>query len=173
MSTTGIYVLGSEPGEIGECRNSWRGAMYVWNDIAKRYCGMPPGFGFAQKEHHTVWNVWRNRPMPEHEIIVLLSTMDNAIVWAKDVLLVADAFEKYGHDHPDSSLAEQAQILRVAKLKPDDALAWQQTSVGEFWGQDWDHEKDEPVWYAPATGTKHFDVVDEITSLRASNPTQQ
>jgi hypothetical protein len=159
MSTTSIYTLGSEPGEIGECRNSWRGAMYVWNDIAKRYCGMP-GFGFDEKLHNKVWNANRNYPMPEHEAIVLMSTMDNAIVWGRDANTVADAFEKYGREHPESSLTEQAEILRTAELKPDDALAWQQTSVGEFWGQSWDDEKDEPVWYNPATGTKHFDVLE-------------
>lgn len=159
MSTTSIYRLGSEPGEVGETRNSWRGAMYVWNDIAKRYCGMA-GFGFDEKQHSKVWNANRHYPMPEHDAIVLMSTMDNAIVWGRDAKTVADAFEKYGRERPNSSLSEQAEILRSVEIKPDDALAWQQTSVAEFWGTGWNEEKEDNDWYNPATGTKHFDVLE-------------
>lgn len=160
MSTTSIYTLGSDPGEIGECRNAWRGAMYVWNDIAKRYCGLS-GFPFDRTGQNKVWNANLHYPMPEHERIVLLSTMDNALVWGKDASTVADAFAQYGREHPDSSLAEQAEILRKAELKSDDALAWQQTSVGEFWGNDWNDEKEDYDWYDPKTGTRHFNVLDE------------
>jgi hypothetical protein len=161
MSTTSIYVLGKEPGEIGECRNAWRGAMYVWNDIAKRYCDLP-SFPFDAPSQNKVWNANQRYIMPEHEQIVLLSTMDNAIVWARDAKTVAEAFAKYGREHPDSSLAEQAEILRTAALKPEDALAWQQTSVGEFWGQSWNDESEDYDYYDPHAGTKHFDVMSEV-----------
>jgi len=164
MSTTNVYKLGSEPGEIGECRNSWRGAMYVWNDIAKRYCGMS-GFGFDEKLHKKVWNANLDYPMPEHDRIVLLSTMDNAIIWGKDASTVAEAFAKYGREHPESSLGEQAEILRAAKLAPDDALAWQQTSVGEFWGQIWNEEQEDYEYYDPKAGTRHFDVLAEAQQI--------
>jgi hypothetical protein len=165
MSTTSIYILGSEPGEIGECRNSWRGAMYVWNDIAKRYCGME-SFPFSGSKQSDVWNANRHHMMPEHDAIVLLSTMDNAIVWGRDAKTVADAFDRYGREHPESSLAEQAEILRSATLNPDDALAWQQTSVGEFWGQSWNEEKEDYDWYNPLTGVNHFDVLQEARTPR-------
>jgi len=39
MSRTEIYLLEPDEYELLEFKNAWRGAMYVWNDIAKRYCG--------------------------------------------------------------------------------------------------------------------------------------
>jgi hypothetical protein len=161
MSTTVIYRLGRDPGEIGEMRNAWRGAMYVWNDVAKRYCGLDGFPIFDDGKRGRVWNSHNNPRMPEHERIVLLSTMDNAGVYGRDAKAVADAFERYGREHPHSSLIEQAEILRTADLQPDDLVAWLQTSVSEFWGRSWNEEREDDDWYDPATGTKHFDVYAE------------
>lgn len=50
MSCTEIYVIGENHCEYqGECKNAWRGAMYVWNDVAKRYFGLEgfPSFDLA------------------------------------------------------------------------------------------------------------------------------
>jgi hypothetical protein len=167
MSTTTIYVLGAEPGEIGECRNAWRGAMYVWNDIAKRYFnleGFPMGMSGPGGKANEIWNAASTHPLSKHEQIVLLSTMDNAIIWAKDIEEAAQAFDKYGEEHPNSSLAEQAKIMRSHFIRPDDAVAWLQTSVSEFWGHDWNDEREDYDWYEPASGTKHFDVMAEVRS---------
>jgi hypothetical protein len=168
MSTTSIYRLGREPEEIGEARNAWRGAMYVWNDIAQRYFGLP-NFPMGRDEIASkIWNAHRHHDLPEHEAIVLMSTMDHATVRGRDASIVAEAFERYGREHPNSSLREQAEILRSAELQPNDYLAWQQTSVAEFWGCQWDGEKDEPDWYDPATGDKHFDVVEAARGSQSS-----
>ena len=161
MSTTNIFRLGSEPREIASIKNSWRGAKYVWNDMAKRYWGLQSFPMFDDGNRSKVWNTYRHKKLPEHEKIVLLSTMDNAVVFGRDAKVVADAFERYGREHPDSSLIEQAETLRRAELKPDDAVAWQQTSVGEFWGGKYDEAAEDRLWYDPATGSQHFDVVAE------------
>lgn len=168
MSTTSIYRLGREPSCIGDVRNSWRGAMYVWNDVAKRYCGLDSFPIFDDGKRERVWNAFKNPRMPEHERIVLLSTLDNAGVYGRDAKTVADAFMHYGREHPHSSLIEQAEILRAADLRPDDLVAWQQTSVGEFWGQSWNEEREDNDWYDPATGVQHFDVFAEARALSTS-----
>lgn len=158
MSTTSIYRLGREPSAIGEVSNAWRGAMYVWNDIAKRYCGLERFPFFPGPDQERVWNAYKNTRMPRHEAIVLLSTMDGATVRGEDLAIVAEAFEKYGAEHPNSSLTEQAAVLRRADIRPGDLIAWQQTSVGEFWGRaGYDEDGEEPVWYDSADGNLHFD----------------
>jgi hypothetical protein len=163
MSRTEIYRLGTDPGEIGSTRNAWRGAMYVWDDIARRYFGLD-GFPFSDREMKAkIWNAHQHVDLAPHEAIVLLTTMDFATVRARDVWRVVDAFERYGSEHPDSSLAEQAQILRGAQFpSASDAVAWLQTSVSEFWGVTWGEGEDETIWYDPATGDKHFDVFDHV-----------
>lgn len=168
MSTTDIYRLGREPGEIGSVRNSWRGGMYVWSDIAKRYFGLPSFPMFDDKARDKIWNASKHVAMPRHEIIVLMTTMDNATIRGSDAAAVANAFEMYAAQHEGSSFGEQAAILRSADLQPDDLVAWNQTSVSEFWGCGWDAEKDEPVWYDPATGTKHFDAYAEAMAEPAT-----
>lgn len=167
MSYTAIYRLGREPECIGETRNAWRGGMYVWTDVAKRYCGLSTFPMFDDAAAHRVWQSFKNPAMPEHERIVLISTFDNAAVLGRDREAVAAAFEQYGREHPNSSFAEQAAILRAADIQPDDLIAWQQTSVSEFWGQGWDSEKDERTWYDPAE-RKHFDVYADATRRPAA-----
>lgn len=173
MSTTTIYRLGREPGELAEFRNSWRGAMQVWNHIAKRYLKLEM-FPFHGPDQGRVWGATKTHPLSPEERIVLLSTMDNAVVRGADVPAVAAAFDAYGAGHTDSSFREQAQAMREliasGEIKPDDWIAWQQTSVGEFWGQLWNEEGEDYDWYDPATGTKHFDFYAEATAKAPASP---
>lgn len=155
-----MYRLGHNPGEIGSTSNAWLGAMYVWNDIAKRYLGLE-GFGFSTADHRRVWNAWKYYQLPQHEIIVLMSTLDNALVKAEDRDAVIAAFEQYGNEHPNSSLTAQARILRDVELRPGDFIGWAQTSVSGFWGSSHDGDHDEIVWYNPHTENKHFDAFEE------------
>ncbi len=148
--------------------------MFVWNDVAQRYCGLPR-FPFSGPGVSRVWNADRDPRMPEHERIVLLSTMDYAVVLGSDAQAVADAFARYGKEHPASSYREQADILRSADIQPDDLIAWQQTSVGEFWGSRWDDTAEATVWYDPAEGS-HFDVYasrDRATREKEHDPQEQ
>jgi hypothetical protein len=139
--------------------------MYVWNDIAKRYHHLE-GFPFVGAAQGKVWNTAQTHKMPLHEAVVLLSTMDNAVIKGEDAKEVADLFAKYGEQHPDSSLSEQAEILRNAEFEPGDVAAWLQTSVSEFWGQgEFNEETEDWEWYDPATGDKHFDAFAEAKRL--------
>ena len=161
MSTTTIYRLGLHPGEIGEVRNSWRGAMYVWDDIAKRYFGLTNFPMFDEAMRKKIWNASSHVKMPRHEVIVLMTTMDGATIQISDVTAVVESFDRYAYEHPNSSFGEQAAIMRAAEMEAGDLIAWNQTSVSEFWGCDWDAEKDEQTWYDPMIGDKHFDAYAE------------
>jgi hypothetical protein len=164
MSRTEIYRLGREPQEIGLTRNAWRSAMYVWEDIAKRYFDID-GFFFNKDRHNEIWNAWKHHKMPQHEIIVLLSTMDKAVVRGEDRDALVAAFEQYSQEHPNSSLSEQAQIIKNADIQPGDFIAWRQTSVGEFWGSEWSEENEECVYYDPNKENEHFDVMAEARKI--------
>lgn len=144
--------------------------MYVWNDVAQRYFGLssfPLSFADPDDMASRIWNHFTNPTMPEHERIVLASTMDYAVVYGHDLPAVISAFERYGAEHPNSSLGEQAAILKAADLRPDDMIGWRGTTVSDFWGHGWDEEKDEAIWYDPATN-KHFDAFEVATKREAA-----
>lgn len=167
MSATVLYRLGgANPGVIGQTGNSWLGAMCVWDDIAKRYHGLD-GFPLSINGDAAskVWNTARDQRMPLHEAIVLLSTMDRVCVRAEDVEPVAAAFDQYARQHPECSLGGQAEVLRRAGLGAGEYAAWNQTTVGQFWGQTFDEEAEECGWYDPSSGKEHLDLYAE--ALRA------
>ena len=162
MSYTELYVM-KKDGELAytEFRNAFRGAMYVWTDVAQRYAGFD-SFPFNEKDQMEVWNYDRRHPgvMKHHEIIVLLSTMDYALVDGSRWKNLVEDFEQYGTEHPNSNYMDQAKAIRqlVEEIGEDNvkAFAWNQTSVGEAWCVTYDDEGDENVFYDPDTENKHF-----------------
>lgn len=140
MSSTEIYVIGKNQCElIGETKNAWRGAMYVWNDIAKRYFGWGgfPTFGLVMQSR--VWNAHNYHTLTRSERIVLASTMDRVTVKVSDIPQLLLAFNEYGAQHPNSSLTEQAALIAAGSFQDGQYLAWNQTSVNEFyWANGWD-----------------------------------
>jgi hypothetical protein len=177
VSYTSIYAIGgSSPYCLGEVRNAWRGAMQVWNYVACRYCGMdtfPMSFDQKQGRQGEVWNAFKKPDMPPHERIVLLSTLDGATAPAEYAGEVADAFEQYAKEQGTNncSLAEQAEIIRNAKLSDGQLIAWNQTSVAEFWGHSWDEDLDDFLWYDPLKEDRHFDILSEAKRYEPE-PTQ-
>ncbi|MCE8034574.1 hypothetical protein EKK97_13815 [Billgrantia tianxiuensis] len=177
MSRTEIFLLQPNGGvHVLEFRNAWRGAMYVWNDIAKRYCGFerfPLGFDDKGKEQQMdVWNYGnRNPDMPEHDAIVLLSTMDHALLEPDQWERLAEAFEKYGSEHPDSSYSEQAAALRQAMEseagKDVTGIGWLQTSVCDTEWLIWDEDGEERRSYDPSKDEGHLWILAQIDETRA------
>jgi hypothetical protein len=172
MSRTELYRLGKNPECIGKVNNSWRGAMYVWTDIAKRYFGLEHFPMFDEAMRMKVWNASGYHPnMPTHDRIVLASTMDNVVVYGRDMQRAIDAFEKYGAEHPNSSLSEQAKILRATEFGPDDAAAWNQTSVNEFWGyvhgeESEDGEQDVSFYDLKSDAKEHSDAFEKLDTVK-------
>lgn len=164
MSTTQIFKLGAPNAcLIGETQNAWVGAMYIWNDVAKRYCGLPsfPGF-YEQAKRSEVWNAWQKDNMPRHEKIALLSTMDYATISAKNITEAFEAFIQYGKEHPNSSFHEQAWIIKRTILNDDQFVAFNQTSVGDFWGETYSDENEDFEYYGPNCNEKHFEIFEDI-----------
>lgn len=163
MSTTLIYAVrqDEEPIFIGECRNAFRGAMYVWTDIAKRYFGLECFPHFDGDMQHRVWNAGNEKPLTNAELIVLVSTMDKATVGKSGIDELLAAFREYGANHGHSSISEQAELINESQTKIPDgySLAWIQTSVcGEGWFGVWDEEGEKYT----CNMSESFDVIQQV-----------
>jgi len=167
MSYTTIYKIGNQPEEVGETRNGHRGAMYVWNQIAKDYFGEDRFPIFDQALASKIWNAKSSDGLSDDECIVLASTMDKAVVNHAGITRLIEAFKNYGERQENSSYSEQAELLSNIDISDGDFIAWQQTSCGEFWGDiDWDEEAEETIFYNPNKGDIHFDVISEFNESR-------
>lgn len=167
MSYTTIYKMGNEIKEVGDIRNSWRGGMYVWNQIAKKYFNQDSFPMFDEELASKIWNAHDHVSLTSDEIIVLASTMDKATVNAKGLPDLIEAFEAYGQQHESSSFLEQAELLRKVDLNSVEYIGWCQTSCGEFWGEgDFNEETEEYDYYNPNNSDIHFDVIEQFNELR-------
>lgn len=164
MSYTSIFAVkdNEEPVFIGECRNAFRGAMYVWNDIAKRHFGLSGFPHFDEEMQRRVWNAGNEKDLTHAELITLASTMDKATVKKGDAETLIAAFKEYGRTHENSSIAEQAELIANGlKEVPDDyRLAWIQTSVCDGWFEDYGAD-DEDAAVCNLIGS--FDVIEQVS----------
>ena len=147
MSSTLIYAVkqDEEPISIGQCRNAFRGAMYVWSDIAKRHFGLESFPHFDEDMQRRVWNAGNEKPLTTTEIIVLASTMDKAIVDKAGIDGLLTAFKEYGENNENSSISDQAELIEknLGSIPDGYSIAWIQTSVcGDRWFGEWDEEKE-------------------------------
>lgn len=133
MSSTEIYLVSKAScDKAGETRNAWRGAMYVWSDIAKRYFGLDSFPMFDESMMRRIWNAGNEKPLSDAEKIVLASTMDNVVVKVSDKQRLIDAFDEYAKAHPDSSIGEQSDLIKEHDVGDNEFIAWCQTTVSEF-----------------------------------------
>ena len=163
MSETELYAVsqGKEPIYLGDCNNAFRGAMYVWNDISKRYFNLH-NFPISDKALQSrIWNAGDERPLTRTELAVLATTMDKATVTLKSVPQLIEHIDSYGIDHPNSSLSEQADILKANLTNIPDgySVAWVQTTVSDKWFAHFDDNTDAYI----CDLTDAFDVFEQIT----------
>jgi hypothetical protein len=161
MSNTSIYAIkqDKQPIFLCECHNAFRGAMYVWNDIATRYFELECFPTFDEKMQSRIWNAGNEKPLTNSEIIVLASTMDGAIVKKECVSKLLAAFREYGEKHENSSIADQSKLIaKKMDIIPEGySLAWIQTSVCEGWFREFDDDTEE--YTCDTSGS--FDVFDQ------------
>lgn len=137
MSSTEIYVINSDSSKwIGSTRNAWRGAMFVWDQIARDYLNLD-SFPFHDEDlQRKVWNAGKYFELKRYENIVLSSTMDYVYITKSGLKDVLEAFKEYGERHPQSSLMEQYEIINSIDLADDECIAFNQTTVCEFLMED-------------------------------------
>lgn len=134
MSYTEIYRISKvkKTKLVGEIRNSFRGAMAVWNSLDKKY--LPPftkyGMPFSRtigEEIKEIWGLVDDVRVSETEKICLLSTFDNVYVLRNDIPRLIKAMREFPHE---ASLPEQADIIEKLIIDRNCwAVCWNQTSV--------------------------------------------
>lgn len=169
MSYTEIYKFTPKGNVkfVAEIKNAYRGAAAVWDIIGNRYLGnyIPEWSKSApadmkresysrmmdKEEMRKVWALYKSKDISEVDKIVLLSTFDYAVCMFKDLPRLIKAFNEF---QGETSLPEQAQVLQgLLKSKTVLAVAWNQSSVGEFLLG----EK-----YNLLAGTQHFDFLKDL-----------
>lgn len=171
MSYTELFAIKKDVAIKKEFKNAFRGAMYVWSDIAKRYAGFDV-FPFDYDDQMEVWNYHYRHPnvMKEHEAIVMLSTMDNAMVEANQWERLVKAFEQYGLEHPNSNYYDQAnaikELVEQEGIENIIGFAWNQTSINSvpwFITEEYVEELDDYVdhIYNPDESSNHFWVFEQ------------
>jgi hypothetical protein len=182
MSSTEIYGLTKNRAmEIGEARNSFRGAMLVWKTLEEKYLPSfpkPVWMPSDSKEYVSrtsmmmmpnamkeVWDLIDSDKLSFNEKIVLGTTYDNVLVKAENISRVIDAFNSF---EGDTTLKEQADIISqtikniTEQDEPIVAIGWNQTSVNESPWSDYSEEEDEDIGYNLETGDKHWFLFDDL-----------
>jgi hypothetical protein len=176
MSSTVMYFLQGDKQSDVEFKNAWLGAMYIWNDVAMRHLGLS-NFPFMSSGRSKVWNYGNSHPeMPEHERIVLISTMDGALASISQLERLVAAFEKYGEEHPRSSVAAQAKEIKAfmdsGEASLVKAIGWNQNSICDDRWSSYDEASDDYVSYDPSSGSNHFWIVEAVDESFA-NPLKE
>ena len=161
MSSTDIYGFRQDGTAYlyASVRNSWRGAMAVWNKLEVKY--LPPyipGYikacnwykpdmkyeeivtrnGFrptrlnSEISAREICDLADSPEVSEVDKTVLMTTFDNVVVRKADLPKIIEAFNQFVGE---TNLKEQAEVLQVM-YEDDDciAVAWNQTSVNaDMW----------------------------------------
>ena len=179
MSSTEIYYFNKDGNaeDLGQVRNSWRGAMAIWNILDDKY--LPPFvpewakiLGKTEDKYHRssdmvgnalkeVWALYNSDNISEIDKIVLGSTFDYVVVKKENIDKLLDAFEKF---EGETSLKEQSKLIRDSIDENTMAIGWNQTSVnGDTWVNygGYDEKKDIYLPYNLNSMDKHWYLFDK------------
>ncbi|MBC2048241.1 hypothetical protein [Listeria booriae] len=162
MSSTNIHVV-RENGDVeiyAEVKNSFAGAMHIWNSLNKKYDFRDSIFNGFEK----TWGGFNNNVYEDFENVALGSTFDDVIVKIEDIQLLIEAYEKYINEFNGSNLDSQIEIFKQIEQEADAiGIAWCQTSVcDDLWDFGYDEEKNELIPYNIYKGDNHWFLFDSI-----------
>lgn len=157
MSATVVYGVKSDGAiqYIGEARNAFRGAMYVWSILCEKYQIDGGMFGGFQK----LWKLADTSILEDFENIAMKSTFDNVIVRKEDIPLLLQSYKEFDSHFSNSNLLEQVEIIQNEIMNNQDMIAvcWNQTSVNRNpWSIGYDEELEEEIPYNIFSGKKHW-----------------
>ena len=165
MSETEIYAVVDDGYVYYQCglRNSWRGAMNIWNELSRKWFGWDnfPIMNVGDRTAQKVWDLHEDDRLSLNDRIVLKSTFDRAMVRVENIERLAVAMEDFATRYEPGSLIEHAKALRnLAWLDGCLAVCWNQTSVN---CNPWQICDDEDCRaYNIHTSTEHWFIFDEI-----------
>lgn len=161
MSHTTLYAA-YEAGDLVECaeyKNSYGSAWMVWAALIEKYeiwnvkddgsrdawIDRPRYGSYADGMPEKLWAYEDlNGALRPFEYNALVSTYDHAVVTSEDLISLAESLEAFEMAHAIPfrvcSLGAMARDIRNVHEEGARCVAWNQTSVGEFWGTLLAHE---------------------------------
>ncbi|RPJ40055.1 MAG: hypothetical protein EHM35_00165 [Planctomycetaceae bacterium] len=172
MSRTTIYLVPkSGPVRVfREFSNAFRGAWLVWDSMAKRYLGLDAVEYMIADNLQPVWDLWKDRAVPEAHRIVMASTFDAVMVKRENLERLAAAFDQYAMDFADPGHipAEAAAVRELAGMDECFAVCWQQTSVSADVWRVWMPEVEDSRPYDVSIDNEHWFLFDALEALEAA-----
>jgi hypothetical protein len=138
--------------KVGETEDAFRGAMFIWTQLGKRYnAGSVMDFS-------PLWELRDTPRMQPNDGLVLDTTFDGAVVMKDDIPKVLEAFAEFNEEFPGSSLPEQADIINREIMNRDDmvGVCWNQTSGIEHAWEVRDTATNDYVPYNVNEQTEHW-----------------
>lgn len=160
--------------------------MAVWTSLSSRHLGGGDGFGGMMDGFKDLFALLKTDRLARWERIVLLTTCDNAMVRAENLVECAEAFEKFHEEYKALNEGKVFHAQATAKLLRElaaeveehgwQAICWNQTSVNGdspwygIWteleegddGYDPDGDNEEHRSYNIDRESQHWFVWDEL-----------
>ena len=148
MSHTEIYaVFPDSDGRfvfVEEFANSHGGAAFIWDALVLEYLGLRLSGVDCHTRWGRLWTLLREGKMSEFHENILRTTMDRAVIEQHIMGEIANEFKDFADEQQVGemlnhacSLREQAKVLRNLEKKGALYAAWNQSTIGEFWGKDY------------------------------------
>jgi hypothetical protein len=139
MSFMEIFAFNREGDaeDYGDARNSWGGAMHIWNSLSKKY-----GFGdfpMMRTENVPIWEACTEGKLNEHDTVTCKFTFDRVWVKSENIPRLIESLCVFVREFVDGTnvartLPAAIEILQKAHSDPGViGVAFNQTSVGEAW----------------------------------------
>ena len=120
--------------------NSWTGAWYVWSTLEKKYLpSLPKRWSGDDAEYISrlltsdasdVWNLVSDKRLEAYERILLLSTMDKALVEVSKLPEFISVLEKWIETYPgESNHSQQIEVIKLLMQEDISAVGFNATSV--------------------------------------------
>lgn len=171
MSSCEIVVFKNGKADFGaEFGNSWGGCASIWNALYDKYVKDP----YKQYDNWMtgntkgLWDLAKRKDLPMFERVVLFLTFDNATVKQENFQKIAVHLREFSDAHAKpgnvNHLPAWADFIESCDAE---AIGIHATSVNENPWFDWLEEKEEYVPYDLTTGTKHYEIFEEMAEADA------
>ncbi len=166
MSSTELYRVSSDGDVKWHCNfsNSWRGAILIWGNMAKRYLNKEIG-SMMCGNMDDLWKLNKRLDIPSAHRVVLMSTYDKCVVHRERIPRLIQAYDDYYVEGWDMGNIP-AFSFELGKLFLDrncTAICWNQTSVC---ASPWEyHDNDEAIQYNIFTGADHWFLFDRLEEI--------
>lgn len=166
----------------GEVRNSWRGAWHVWSTLEKKYLPSLPKRWSGDAEYVSrlntndaseLWELNRGNRLEPYERILLLATMDYALVEAEKLSVFISVLEKWCEVYPgETNYDEQINMITLLMKEDVSAVGFNATSVNSDGSYCLAGEDEEIKGYNYKDNVCHyfvFEAFEQITGEKYDN----